>query len=215
MQNQNVVTRICLIAFALTAGWMTVGAQAPAPAAAATSTDPSAVSSVPAGAAAADPSSSQVSPNKDQQEEGTKKHKWHVRLGGVAVSASYVRAPNSFFIYPVFPYSFGYAPYSYAPFFYDPFLPFGPSLAYASDKGMVELVVSQKNAEVYIDDAYAGLAGRLKNIWLAPGAYNLTIATADGSAFHERIYVLSGKSVKIKAKLVRETTEAAPQEKQP
>jgi hypothetical protein len=211
MQNRGVVTKICLIVFALTAGWLTGVAQTPTPASAAASTDPSAGASVSNGAAAVNPpSASQVAPNKDQEEEGTTKKKWHVHLGGVAVSASYVHIPSNYFAYPVFPYNFGYAP-----FFYDPFLPFGPSLAYATDKGKVELAVNQKNAEVYIDDAYAGLAGRLKNMWLEPGAYNFTIASADGSAFHQRIYVLTGKSVKIKAKLVQENKERTPQEKQP
>src|SRR4029077_1247944 len=49
--------------------------------------------------------------------------------------------------------------------------------------------------------AYAGTADRLKSMWLDPGAYDLTVSAKDRESFHQRVYVLSGKSLKITAKL--------------
>src|SRR5262249_4170317 len=92
------------------------------------------------------------------------------------------------------------------PFFYGSFYgPYVGGLYYAPDKGKVELSVSSqdaKTAEVYIDDAYAGMAKKLKSMWLQPGAYNLMVTAPDGSSFQQRIYGLSGKSLKVSARLV-------------
>jgi PEGA domain len=74
--------------------------------------------------------------------------------------------------------------------------------AYGSDKGEVKLAADPKSAEVYLDSAYAGTAEHLKSMWLDPGAYDLSLAASGGKVFHQRIYVLSGKSLKITAKLV-------------
>jgi hypothetical protein len=68
-------------------------------------------------------------------------------------------------------------------------------------RGEIRLSVDPKMAEVYIDGAYAGTADRLKSMWLDPGAYDLTVAAGDRESFHQRVYVLSGKSLKITAKL--------------
>jgi hypothetical protein len=58
-----------------------------------------------------------------------------------------------------------------------------------------------KLAEVYVDNAYAGTADHLKNIWLEPGAYDLLVSSKDRMSFRRRIYVLTGGSLKITAKL--------------
>jgi hypothetical protein len=74
--------------------------------------------------------------------------------------------------------------------------------AYGSDKGEVKLSAEPKGAEVYLDRAYAGTADHLRSMWLDPGAYDLSLAASGGKVFHQRIYVLSGKSLRITAKLV-------------
>jgi PEGA domain len=132
-------------------------------------------------------------------------HKWHLKLGTVNVGAgySYISTP---FIDPFYPYGFFgpglvYPAYLYAP--YDPYYgSYLPGLAYGDDKGKVELAVLPKSADVYVNGAYAGSAGNLKKIWLNPGAYDLTVSVPGGTEFHERVYVLSGKSLKIKRNLL-------------
>jgi hypothetical protein len=54
---------------------------------------------------------------------------------------------------------------------------------------------------VYIDGEYAGAAEKLKTLWLDPGAYDLAVSAPGREDLHERLYVLSGKSLKITAKL--------------
>jgi PEGA domain len=163
---------------------------------------------------------SAVAGKSEDKNDKTEKSKWHVRLGTATVSASYVRLPDNFFLSPfypygLYPYRIGYSPYFYDPFYSPYYSPYVGGFAYAEDKGKVELVADAKNAEVYLDGAYAGLAANLKRMWLRPGAYDLTVAAPDGSAFQQRIYVLSGKSLKIRAKLVPPNVHEKPEEKQP
>jgi hypothetical protein len=51
-------------------------------------------------------------------------------------------------------------------------------------------------------------------MWLEPGAYDLSVFSKDGAAYRRRIYVLSGRSLKIAAKLdpvnPAETKESTP-----
>lgn len=136
--------------------------------------------------------------------ESSKIH-WH--LGTISVGAAYSSGPY----YP--PYGFyPYGPYGWYPggwvgsaFWYPlwggyPFYPAG-SFAYNGGRGELRLAADPRQAEVYIDGAYAGTADQLKTMWLDPGAYDLTVSAKDREAFHQRVYVLSGKSLKITAKL--------------
>jgi hypothetical protein len=117
-----------------------------------------------------------------------------VRLGTISVGAGY-----GYYSGPVWP---GY----YSPFFYDPF--YGPwigSSFFASpiylvpqpDKGQVSLQGSYKDAEVYLDNAYAGTTATLKKFWLAPGVYDLEVRPKDQIPKKKRIYVLTGKTLKV------------------
>jgi hypothetical protein len=125
----------------------------------------------------------------------------HVRLGTIGVGAGYTRFSGPFFYNPFlfgyYPYGFGYSPFFYDPFFYSPF--FAPGyyggFSYSNGKGEVKLSGAAKTAEVYLNGGYAGVAGKLKSMWLEPGAYDLSVGT-----FRQRIYVLSGKSLKIPVK---------------
>ena len=67
--------------------------------------------------------------------------------------------------------------------------PWGP------DKGEVKLINAAKDAEVYIDGAFAGQAGGLKSMWMSPGAYDIEVRGA--KVVKKRVYVLSGKVLRI------------------
>lgn len=140
----------------------------------------------------------------DRKDDADQGHKLHVRLGGVSLGAGYFSSP--FFFGPFGPYGFYPYGFAYSPFFYDSFYsPFYPpytgGFAYGPDKGEVKLNANPKNAQVFLDGAYAGTAGHLKNMWLTSGAYNLSVSAPGREDFQQRIYVLSGKSLKIDAKL--------------
>ena len=112
-----------------------------------------------------------------------------VRLGGVSVGAgaTFGRAPYAF-------------PYSYYPYFWDPWYPgaFWPGFAYAPDRGEIKLQTADASSEVFIDGAFAGTAEKLKSIWLQPGAYTLAVQPPGKPVAERRIYVLTGKTLKVK-----------------
>jgi hypothetical protein len=113
-----------------------------------------------------------------------------VRLGTVTVAAGYGYAAG--------PYWPGY----YPPLFLYPWIasPFYSPVVFVSqpDTGQVNLQSPYKDAEVYLDDAYAGTTSTLKKFWLAPGAYQLEIRPKGESPQKKRIYVLTGKTLKVK-----------------
>jgi hypothetical protein len=113
-----------------------------------------------------------------------------VRLGTISVGAG-----CGYYSGPVWP---GY----YPPFFYDPCIgySFFASPVYLvpqPDKGQVSLQGSYKDAEVYLDNAYAGTTATLKKFWLAPGVYDLEVRPKDQIPTKKRIYVLTGKTLKV------------------
>lgn len=67
--------------------------------------------------------------------------------------------------------------------------------------GEVKLSGAPETAAVFLDGAFAGNAGKLKNVWLAPGPHELSISAPDREPFHQRIYVLSGKELRVRATL--------------
>jgi hypothetical protein len=118
-----------------------------------------------------------------------------VRLGTISVGAGY-----GYYSGPVWPGY--YPPFFYDPFFYSPwvgssFLASPVYLVPQPDKGQVNLQGSYKNAEVYLDNAYAGTADTLKKFWLAPGIYDLEVRPKDQPPRKKRIYVLTGKTLKV------------------
>lgn len=67
--------------------------------------------------------------------------------------------------------------------------------------GEIALRTPNKQDAVMIDGAFAGAAKDLKNFWLEPGVYQITVSDADGNAFEQKVYVLSGKTLRLNAKL--------------
>jgi hypothetical protein len=134
--------------------------------------------------------------------------KTHVRLAGFSIGAGYSRysgpSYSDPYYYPFYPAVWGLAGYYWSPFYdlYSPLYRPGPHWQYSPSAGMgeVKLQSTQKSAEVLLNGAYAGITGDLKSIWLEPGAYDLEVK-AGHQRFSQRIYVLSGKSVKIRPTL--------------
>lgn len=162
-----------------------------------------------------------VATNEDQDKSDPKpQHRIHLRLGTVSFGLGYSHFYGPYY----YPYgAFGFYPYgaTYPTFFCDPFwcapaflnTVYSGSLAYAEHKGEVRLTADPKTAQVYIDGAYAGTADHLKTMWLDSGAYDLTLSATGRTAFHQRIYILSGKSLKILARLEPEKAPDAAHEK--
>ncbi|PWU06929.1 MAG: hypothetical protein C5B51_11310 [Terriglobia bacterium] len=113
-----------------------------------------------------------------------------VRLGGVAVGASY-----SYWGY--------YSPWYYDPFLFYPFYAPGyyTGFAYQPNMGAVKLQTVDKDALVYLDGALAGRADKLKQMWLNPGAYELELRNGDRRST-QKIYVLSGKTLRVTPQLM-------------
>ena len=113
---------------------------------------------------------------------------------GVAVGAGFGYASGPYWpgCYYCTPFWGGWGYPYWAPF-YGPgyFMP-------APDKGEVKLESSYKDAEVYLDDAYAGTTAKLKSFWLAPGVYNLEVRPAGVAPVSKRIYVLTGKTLRLR-----------------
>lgn len=119
-----------------------------------------------------------------------------VRFGGVGVGFGYDHFSGA-----------GYPPYYSAPFWgpfggwgYDPFWgPYAPIYYFPqADKGEIKLETTFKDADVYLDNGYAGTVSKLKTFWLAPGVYQLEVRPKDQQPRSKRIYVLTGKTLKIR-----------------
>jgi hypothetical protein len=124
-----------------------------------------------------------------------------IRLGGVVVGGSY---SNGW--YGPGWWGPGYArPWGfYDPFWYGggPWIHPGFYGGWMQGPGMGEVKVSNvpRDAVVLIDGAYAGEARKLKSMWLEPGVYNLEVRLGD-SSFQKKVYVLSGKTLELRADL--------------
>lgn len=117
-----------------------------------------------------------------------------VHLGPIYVSGGY-----GYYSGPYWP-GYYWASYYPPPFFGDWWGPWygAPYFAPQLNNGQVNLQTSDKNAEVYLDGAYAGTASKLKNFWLAPGVYQLQVRAPGRVPQEKRIYVLTGKTLKVR-----------------
>jgi hypothetical protein len=85
------------------------------------------------------------------------------------------------------------------PFFYEPFGLYGVYPPVVSNTGEVQLKTNVKDADVFINGAYAGKAGKLKSMWLRADVYALEIRAPGRAPYTQRIYVVPGKTIKIQA----------------
>ena len=105
----------------------------------------------------------------------------------MAPLAAFAR-PGRVFVTPAFgggyyspfwgPYPYGYGYYGYAP-----------------TTGAVKFDTKVKDAEVYIDGAYAGTIGKLKTMNLRPGSYDIEVRASGRTQFDKKVYVAAGKTL--------------------
>jgi hypothetical protein len=86
-------------------------------------------------------------------------------------------------------YGYGYGP------FYRPY-PYGAYYG-VPNAGQVKLETKVKDAQVFVDGAYAGTSGKLKTMWMRPGAYTIEMRAPGHAQFAEKIYVVAGKTVHV------------------
>jgi hypothetical protein len=135
-----------------------------------------------------------------------------IRLGGVSVGAAYTRGWPGYGWWGPRPWGPAWYPAAYSPLaypgwgWYDPFwyspLAVHPGywMGFSRGEGMgeVKLDTETKTASLYIDGAYAGPAKDRRNLWLRPGTYEIQVRDGDKELFAQRIYVLSGKTLRIR-----------------
>lgn len=132
--------------------------------------------------------------------------KRRVRIGGIVAGVNYTRGPGWF------PGAYGPGFYGpgfyrswwglYDPFWYSPFIHPGlySGFGFGPDMGEIKLD-APKDASVYIDGAFAGPVDKLKSIWLEPGIYQLQVTGGSGAEYKKKVYVLSGKTLRLRADL--------------
>lgn len=85
----------------------------------------------------------------------------------------------------------GYSPY-WGPY---PYGYYGYGYYGAPPTGAVKFDTSVKDADVYINGAFAGTVGKLKTINLRPGSYDIEVRAPGRTQFDEKIYVAAGKTL--------------------
>jgi hypothetical protein len=148
-----------------------------------------------------------------------------IRLGGVSVGAGYSRGWPGYGFYgprywgPAWYGSVAYNPWAwgpnwggYDPFWYSPlavhpgyWMGFGPG----EGMGEVKLETEVKTASVYIDGGYAGAVKDRRSMWLRPGTYELRVRDGGKKTYAQRIYVLSGKTLRVRPEFTTESEEVA------
>jgi hypothetical protein len=71
---------------------------------------------------------------------------------------------------------------------------YGGYYAYPNS-GEVKLDTKVKDAQVFIDGAYAGTTHQNKSMHLRPGSYNIEIREGGGTPYAEKVYVVAGKTL--------------------
>ena len=94
-------------------------------------------------------------------------------------------------------YGYGYGP------FYRPY-PYGAYYG-VPNAGQVKLDTKVKDAQVFVDGAYAGTSGKLKTMWMRPGTYTIEMRAPGQAQFAEKIYVVAGKTVHVEPGFQPET----------
>jgi len=161
-----------------------------------------ALSATPADQAAPKDAEQKSSEDSPKGETGTRRPR--IRFGGFMFGAGYTHWSRGWCC----GYGYGYyglwAPFYPGVFAWDPFLYspyYNSGFAWGPNMGEVKLHASLKNAEVFLDGAYAGSVSERKSMWLDPGAYNIEVRAPGRPAYVKRIYVLSGKSLRLNAKM--------------
>ncbi|MGA3040128.1 MAG: PEGA domain-containing protein [Bryobacteraceae bacterium] len=67
--------------------------------------------------------------------------------------------------------------------------------------GQVKLDTKVKNAEVFINGAFAGMTQQTKSMHLRPGSYNIEIRELGQTKFTEQVYVVAGRTLHLRPQL--------------
>ena len=92
----------------------------------------------------------------------------------------------------------------YRPAWYGPYWAgyWGPGPYYNfANAGEVKLDTKVKDAQVFINGAYAGTTKDNKTMHLRPGNYNIEIREGGQNAFAEQVYVTAGKTIHLQPAL--------------
>lgn len=108
-------------------------------------------------------------------------------LGAYARGVRFVVAPG---------FGYGY----YAPYGYWGAYPYG-YYGYGPATGAVKFDTKVKDAEVYVNGAYAGSIGKLKTMNFRPGSYDIEVRQAGQSQFDKKVYVAAGKTLHLNPEL--------------
>jgi PEGA domain len=76
-----------------------------------------------------------------------------------------------------------------------------PSNVVHPNTGVVKLDTKVKDAQVFINGAYAGTTHEEKTMRLRPGKYNIEIREAGQARFAEDVYVVAGQTVHLRPAL--------------
>jgi len=87
---------------------------------------------------------------------------------------------------------------------------YGYGYGYVPSTGAVKFDTDVKDAEVYIDGAYAGTVGKLKTMNLRPGSYDIEVRSPGRTQFDKKVYVAAGKTLHLNPEL---HVQAQPQAK--
>ena len=114
-------------------------------------------------------------------------------------ATAFARGPAMVVVGPAFgPYGW-YGPY-YGPY------PYGPYLV--ANVGQVKLDTHVKEADVFIDGSYAGTLRDLKTMMMRPGNYDIAVRAPGRETFEQKIYVVAGKTLKLRPELRVQSTPA-------
>lgn len=99
----------------------------------------------------------------------------------------------------------GFGPYGWYASYYGPY-PYGPYLV--ANVGQVKLDTHVKEADVFIDGSYAGTLRDLKSMMMRPGNYDISVRAPRREVFEQKIYVVAGKTLKLRPELRVQSTPA-------
>ena len=77
----------------------------------------------------------------------------------------------------------------------------GPGWGYWPNSGEVKLDTKVKDAQVFINGAYAGTTHENKTMHLRPGSYNIEIREGTATPFSQKVYVAAGKTLHLHPEL--------------
>jgi len=93
------------------------------------------------------------------------------------------------------PYWGGYwGPYAYGPYW-------GPGYYAYPNTGEIRLDTKVKDAQVFINGAFAGDTHDAKKMHLRPGTYDIQIREGGKTQFDQRVYVAAGRTVHLHPEL--------------